>query len=92
MRTHAFKPYYIPPIYCLMIFSYFAPFLVFRAQSDSKAILDEYEKEADSYKQLKDANSLDNQGFLAYMGIRAISNAKNPVHIGMKAPARSSYA
>ncbi|KAK2161956.1 hypothetical protein LSH36_107g08005 [Paralvinella palmiformis] len=69
-----------------------ARIILTRAQSDSKAILDEYEKEADSYKQLKDANSLDNQGFLAYMGIRAISNAKNPVHIGMKAPARSSYA
>lgn len=63
-----------------------------RAITDAKAILDQYEKEADSYKVLKDSNNLDNEGFLAYMGIRAISNAQNPVHIGMKAPAKVSYA
>ncbi|KAK2161955.1 hypothetical protein LSH36_107g08004 [Paralvinella palmiformis] len=69
-----------------------ARIMLTRAITDAKAILDEYTKEADSYRALKEANNLDTQGFLAYMGIRAISNAKNPVRIGMKAPAKSSYA
>lgn len=69
-----------------------AKIILKRATADGKGILDQYMKEADSYKELKETNSLDNKGFLAYMGIRAISNAKNPVHIGMKAPAQSSYA
>jgi hypothetical protein len=63
-----------------------------RATADAKAILNEYKKEAESYKNLKEANGLDNAGFLAYMGIRAISNAKNPVQVGMDAPAKTSYS
>ena len=49
-------------------------------------------EEAESYKNLKESNGLDNVGFLAYMGVRAISNAKNPVHVGMDAPAKTSFA
>jgi hypothetical protein len=55
--------------------------------------LDEYEKEAETYQKVVDAGGLnfDSQGFISYMGVRTISAAKNPVHVSMKAPAKSSY-
>ena len=62
-----------------------------RAKADGEAILNDYSKEAEVYKNLKEANGLDNIGFLAYMGIRAIANAKNPVYVGMKGPAETSF-
>ena len=65
---------------------------VYRAQAQAKGILNEYTKEAASYKKLKTDNGLDNVGFLAYMGIRAISNAKNDVHVSMKGPAQTSFS
>ena len=56
--------------------------------------MNEYQKEADTYKALRSAEGLDmdEEGFLAYMGIRTIQNSQNTVMAGMKAPARASYA
>ncbi|XP_064646341.1 uncharacterized protein LOC135499497 isoform X2 [Lineus longissimus] len=64
-----------------------------KAETEADAILDEYAKEAETYKQIVDAGglALDSDGFISYMGVRTISAAKNPVHVAMKAPAKSSY-
>ena len=37
------------------------------------------------------SNSLNVEGFLAYMGIRAIEEQNNPVYVGMDAPAKTSW-
>jgi hypothetical protein len=64
-----------------------------RARTEAMAILEQYEKEADVYVQIMDPNKLGftKEGFLSYMGVRAIANAKNPVHVGLESPAKTSY-
>ena len=64
-----------------------------RAQTEAQAVLDVYAKEAEVYEMILDSNKLGftQEGFLSYIGVRAISNAKNPVYVGLKSPAKTSY-
>ena len=64
---------------------------IFRAQANADAILNDYKKEAEAYKTLMQNNRLNTQGFLAYMGIRAIEDQSKPVYVGMKAPAKTNW-
>ena len=66
--------------------------LHFRAKADSEAILNEYQEEAKTYKSLMSSNGLNTQGFLAYMGIRAIEDQDNVVFVGMDSPAKTDWA
>jgi len=63
------------------------------ALAQAKAILNEYEKEAESYKFLMspDGLNMDVDSFLAYLGIRAIEDAVNDVQVGVDSPAKTSY-
>ena len=65
----------------------------FRATADAAAILNRYETEAASYTYLTDSNglNLDAEGFLAYMGVRAIEDASSTVQIAMEGPAKTAY-
>ena len=63
-----------------------------RAKAEAEGILNEYTEEAKTYKSLMDSNSLNVEGFLAYMGIRAIEEQNNPVYVGMDAPAKTNWA
>ena len=38
-----------------------------------------------------DGLNLTTEGFLSYLGVRAISAATNPVYVGMNGPAKTSY-
>jgi len=64
-----------------------------RARAEADAILDAFAKESDTYEELLSSSGLglSKEGFLSYMGIRAISNAQNPVYVGMDSPAKTSY-
>jgi len=64
-----------------------------KAMVDAEAILNEYKREADSYKFLMSPNGLDMNvdSFLSYMAVRAIENAPNPVQVGIDSPAKTSY-
>lgn len=62
------------------------------AARDVQAIEQRYIKQAEMYQRVKSDLSLDTKGLLSYIGIRTVSNAANPVYIGLKAPAKSSYA
>lgn len=67
--------------------------LSFRALASAEAIIDQYTKEAEVYADIVGPAGLNLtiEGFLSYIGIRAISSAKNPVYIGLKGPAKTSY-
>ena len=67
-------------------------FLLCRAKADAEGILNEYREEAQTYKSLMTSNDLNTQGFLAYMGIRAIEDQDNTVFVGMDAPAKTDWA
>ena len=43
------------------------------------------------YSQIKQSLSLDNDGLISYMAVRAIGNSKNEVNLAMKSPAKTSY-
>ncbi|XP_071791636.1 uncharacterized protein [Asterias amurensis] len=62
-----------------------------RADAEAKAIFNQYETEAQTYVQIIDEQGLTTEGFLAYMGVRTIGLAKNPVYAGVDAPAKTSY-
>eukprot|EP00058_Branchiostoma_floridae_P002740 XP_002588228.1 hypothetical protein BRAFLDRAFT_86671 [Branchiostoma floridae] len=62
-----------------------------RAEAEAEAILNEYQTEADTYATIIQRQGLTTEGFLAYMGVRAISSSKNPVYAGVKAPAKTAY-
>ncbi|XP_052783863.1 uncharacterized protein LOC128219831 [Mya arenaria] len=64
-----------------------------RAEQEAKAIIEQYQKESEAYAQILDPNGLGFtvDGFIAYMGVRVISSAQNPVYIGLQSPAKSSY-
>ncbi|XP_022079259.1 uncharacterized protein LOC110973086 [Acanthaster planci] len=62
-----------------------------RAEAEAKAIYNQYETEAQTYVQIMQEQDLDTSGFLAYMGVRTIGLAKNPVYAGVDAPAKTSY-
>lgn len=64
-----------------------------RANAEAEAIIKQYEKEAEAYKDILSDGGLgfSVEGFISYMGTRVISSAKNPVYIGLQSPAKSSY-
>lgn len=64
-----------------------------QAKAQAQGILNDYQKEAEAYKTLLDSNGLNLkvEGFLSYLAVRAIEDAKNPVHINMKAPAKTNW-
>ncbi|KAI8497828.1 hypothetical protein Bbelb_244800 [Branchiostoma belcheri] len=62
-----------------------------RAEAEAAAILNEYQTEADTYATIIQRQGLTTEGFLAYMGVRAISSSRNPVYAGVKAPAKTAY-
>ncbi len=63
----------------------------YRAKAEAEGILNEYYKEAESYKALISGLNLNTQSFLAYMGVRTIEDAPNTIHVGIKAPAKSAW-
>ncbi|XP_035664085.1 uncharacterized protein LOC118407677 [Branchiostoma floridae] len=62
-----------------------------RAEAEAAAITNEYQTEADTYATIIQSQGLTTEGFLAYMGVRAIGSSKNPVYAGVMAPAKTSY-
>ncbi|CAH1788141.1 unnamed protein product [Owenia fusiformis] len=70
-----------------------ARIIINRANVEADAIIDQYTKESETYKNLVGSSglSLTADGFLSYIGVRAISSAKNPVYIGLRSPAKTSY-
>ncbi len=72
---------------------YIISLLTCRAQAEADGILNQYMKEAESYKMLVSGSglNLDTPAFLAYMGVRAIEDAPNSVYVGMKAPAKTNW-
>ena len=67
--------------------------ILHRATAEAEAIIQQYEKESEAYKQILSDQGLgfSVEGFISYMGVRVISSAKNPVYVGLKSPAKSSY-
>ncbi len=63
-----------------------------RAAAEAKGILNEYQEEARTYKNLMRSNRMNTNSFLAYMGIRAMEHKKSPVMLGMDAPAKTNWA
>lgn len=64
-----------------------------RAQSEVQAIMEQYDKEAQAYDSImgKDGLQYTKEGFISYLGVRVIADAKNPVYIGLNSPAKSSF-
>jgi len=64
-----------------------------RATANADGIYNEYVKEAETYKMLVSPSGLgfNTEGFLSYLGVRTIADARNHVYVGMKAPAKPSY-
>ncbi|KAL3854870.1 hypothetical protein ACJMK2_014109 [Sinanodonta woodiana] len=65
-----------------------------RAKTEAEAIIVQYAKEAEAYRNILSASGLGFtvEGFISYLGTRVIASAKNPVYIGLSSPAKSSYA
>jgi len=65
-----------------------------QAEKEAEAIIEQYNKEAEAYEAIMGAQGLKftPEGFISYMGVRVIADAKNPVFIGMDSPAKASYA
>lgn len=70
-----------------------ARILANKAQTEAQAIIAQYEKEAESYKKIVDAMGLNFtiDGFISYLGVRVIADAKNSVYIGLDSPAKTVY-
>lgn len=64
-----------------------------RSEAEATAILNQYDKEAESYKQIMSVSGLGFtvEGFLSYLSVRVISSATNPVYISLNKPAKDSY-
>lgn len=64
-----------------------------RAVAEASAIIAQYSKEAEAYEHILSSSGLafTVEGFISYLGVRVISDAKNPVYIGLQSPAKSSY-
>lgn len=63
-----------------------------RAQTQAMAILDEFEREADSYARIVQTQNLTVEGLLAYLGNRLIGESQSAVLGNVDPPAKSSYA
>ncbi|RUS71009.1 hypothetical protein EGW08_021231 [Elysia chlorotica] len=70
-----------------------ARILATQAEAEAEAILEQYKKEAEAYSSILDDSGLDftPEGFISYLGVRVIADAKNPVYIGLQSPAQTSY-
>lgn len=68
-------------------------FVYSRAHTEAQAIIAQYEKESEAYKQIVDATGLafSIEGFISYLGVRVIADATNPVYIGFDSPAKTVY-
>lgn len=77
----------------LMLSILFKSLYNFRATTEAQAIIAQYEKEAEAYKKIVDATGLgfSIDGFISYLGVRVIADAKNPVYIGLDSPAKTVY-
>ena len=55
---------------------------------EATSILNAYQQEAKTYKAVISSSGLnfDTDGFLAYMGVRALEDAKEDVYVNMKSP------
>ncbi|XP_021354142.1 uncharacterized protein LOC110450764 isoform X2 [Mizuhopecten yessoensis] len=64
-----------------------------RAVSEANSIIAQYSKEAEAYELILSSSGLafTVEGFISYLGVRVIADAKNPVYIGLQSPAKSSY-
>lgn len=62
------------------------------AQKEAEAIIQQYSKEAEAYEAIMGSEGLNfsPEGFISYMGVRVIADAKNPVYIGLPSPAKGS--
>lgn len=62
-----------------------------RAHAEAEAIINEYQKEAETFEKLKRDLSMNNEAFLSYLAVRVIAEAKSDVYIGLKSPAKTDY-
>lgn len=64
-----------------------------RAILEAEAIVTQYQIEAEAYENVLSETGLNFtvDGFLAFLGIRVISDAPNPVYVSLQSPAKSSY-
>lgn len=62
-----------------------------RAKNEAEGIYNEYETEANTYTKIMTEQDLTTEGFLAYMGVRTIGLAHNPVYAGINAPAKTAW-
>ncbi|GFR63356.1 sPFH domain band 7 family protein [Elysia marginata] len=67
--------------------------LAAQADAEAEAILQQYKKEAEAYSSILQSSGLNfsPEGFISYLGVRVIADAKNPVYIGLQSPAKTSY-
>ncbi|XP_052080290.1 uncharacterized protein LOC127718334 [Mytilus californianus] len=64
-----------------------------RAVTEAQSIIAQYKKEAEAYKKIVEASGLGFtiDGFISYLGVRVIADAKNLVYIGLDSPAKTVY-
>jgi len=64
---------------------------VAKAEAQAKAILNAYETEAQTYKEIMNNQGLTAEGLLAYLTTRAIEGANSDVNVNLDAPAKTTY-
>jgi len=62
-----------------------------KAEAEAKAILNAYETEAQTYKEIMNNQGLNAEGLLAYLTTRAIESAENTINVNLDAPAKTTY-
>lgn len=62
-----------------------------RAIAQAEAILAQYEAEANAFANIIIEQDLTTDGLMAYLGVRVVSEAANPVYAGIEPPAKTSY-
>jgi regulator of protease activity HflC (stomatin/prohibitin superfamily) len=63
-----------------------------KAQAEAKAIMNAYETEAQTYKEIMTNQGLTAEGLLSYLTTRAIESASSDVNVNLDAPAKTSYS
>ncbi|PIK37707.1 hypothetical protein BSL78_25456 [Apostichopus japonicus] len=61
------------------------------AVAQAEAILAQYEAEANAFANIIIEQDLTTDGLMAYLGVRVVSEAANPVYAGIEPPAKTSY-
>lgn len=61
------------------------------ALAQAEAILAQYQQETQAFANIVVQQNLTTDGLLAYLGVRVVSQAANPVYAGIDAPAKTSY-